>query len=222
MEATDLLAARVDEASAHEWTATFVLRDGLPLEVAHVRGHDRVRLYADEGGWAMEVHVDAEVPFGPEEPVPMVVCHKGQYGPECARATGDETPDELTSLLGVYTDVYAPLMGSLAASQSAQHLLVLRPPDPDRAFLARVDSPDGPLDCAVEWLTDASADDLEGEPLVIGFGPPDGYPAWCVDQRGLVLVSPGEETSLLALTEMAPGVDGDIADYPAEISSQIS
>jgi hypothetical protein len=219
VEATALLAARVDDASAREWTATFVVRDELPLELAHVPGHDRVRLYADNGGWAFEVHVDAEAPFGPGDAVPMVVCQHGQYGPECVRVTGDETPDELTSLLGVYTDAYGPLLGSLAASQRVQHPLVVRPSDPDRVFLARVDSPAGPLDCAVEWPTEAAEGDLEGEPLVFGLGYPASYPAWCVDQRGLVLVSPGEETSLMVLTAMAPEVDGDIAGYPAEVSS---
>jgi hypothetical protein len=221
VEATALLAARVDDASAREWTTTFVLRDELPLELAHEPGHDRVRLYADDGGWAFEVHVDSGTPFGPGEPVPMVVCQHGQYGPECMRVRGDESPDELTSLLGDYSDAYAPLLRSLAASQSARHPLVVRPSDPDRVFLARVDSPDGPLDCAVQWPTEASEGDLEGQPLAIGSGSPDGYPAWCVDQRGLVLVSSGDETSLMALTAMAPRVDGDIAHYPAEISSRV-
>ena len=166
----------------------------------------------------LEVHVDAaEVPLGPGELVPMVVCQHGQYGPECDRVTGDETPDELTSLLGEYSDAYAPIAGSLAASQGAQHPLVVSPQDPDRVFLARVDSPAGPLECVVEWPTEASEGDLEGESL--GFAA--GSAAWCADQHGLVLVSPGEETSLMALTAMTPEVDGDIAEYPAEVSSRV-
>ena len=68
----------------------------------------------------------------------MVVCQQGQYGPECVRVTGDETPDELTSLLGDYTDVYAPMAGSLVASQT-RHPLDVRPTDPDHVFLARVE-----------------------------------------------------------------------------------
>jgi len=153
-DAAALLAARVDDASAREWTATFVVLGELPIELAHAPGHDRVRLYTESGGWFLEVHVDAEVPFAPGELVPMVVCQHGQYGPECDRVTGDETPDELTSLLGEYSDEYAPIAGSLAASQSAQHPLSVRPPDPDRMFLTRVDSPAGPLECAVEWPTE--------------------------------------------------------------------
>ncbi len=215
---TATLAARVDDAQARDWTATFDL-DELPLELAHTPGHDRVRLYADDGGWALEVHVDAELLLGPGEPLPMVVCQQGQYGPECVRVSGDETPDELTSLLGDYTDVFAPMAGSLVASQT-RHPLDVRPTDPDHVFLARVDSPAGPLECAVE-RPGASAGDLEGEALVFASGPPDGYPPWCVDQRGLVLVSSGDETSLSALMTMAPVVDGDVADYPAEISSRV-
>ena len=56
-------------------------RDELPLELAHTPEHDRVRLYADEGGWALEVHVDAELVLQPGELVPMVVCQQGQYRP---------------------------------------------------------------------------------------------------------------------------------------------
>ncbi len=125
--------------------------DELPLELAHSPGHDRVRLYADDGGWALEVHVDAGLLLGPGEPVPMVVCQQGQYGPECVRVTGDETADELTSLLGDYTDVFAPMAGRLAASQTTQHPLDVPPTDPEHVFLARVDSPAGPLECAVDW-----------------------------------------------------------------------
>ena len=207
----------MDDAQAREWTATFDL-DELPLELAHTPGHDRVRLYADDG-WALEVHVDAGLPLGPGEPVPMVVCQQGQYGPECVRVTGDETADELTSLLGDYTDVYAPMAGSLVASQS-RHPLDVRPTDPDHVVpgpgrLAR--RPAGV--CRGE--AGASAGDLEGEALVFASGPPDGYPPWCVDQRGLVLVSPGDETSLSALMSLAPVVDVDVADYPAEVSSTV-
>ena len=60
------LAARVDDAQARDWTATFD-DDELPLELAHTQGHDRVRLYADDGGWALEVHVDAGLLLGPGE-----------------------------------------------------------------------------------------------------------------------------------------------------------
>ncbi len=211
------LRDRVRRAGEQSWTAAFEI-DHLPIEVAHTPRHDRVRLMLPSGkAWWAEVHLlDEAPPNAPGGALPIVVCTHGQYGPQCQGLLEDRGPSDDPFLDGAVT------LGTDLATRDVPHLLLNPPAEPDRVFLARVDSPAGPLDCVVEPPDGVTLLDLEGGLLIGGPAVAPGYGVTCVDGRGLVLVRSGAEAIVRPLIEADPTLHADITTYPAEVDGYLS
>jgi hypothetical protein len=212
----DALAARARAVRARTYTATAIGVFGV-YEYAQDARHARVR-FGTGDDTVMEMHGDhtTRPASSPEDllSAPMTVCrHSGR---ECVRLTGEDDPGDKPHLFDTLTDSMVFQSAAAMASADLGPALLEDLQVPDLTLgVARVDSPAGPLDCAVATAGPGALADLEGQPLDPGRQAADSdRTALCVDARGLVVVSPGSFVPVTAYLSLTTSVQEGFDTVP--------
>jgi hypothetical protein len=212
----DALSTRARAVRARTYTATAIGVFGV-YEYAQDARHARVR-FGTGDDTVMEMHGDhtTRPASSPEDllSAPMTVCrHSGR---ECVRLTGEDDPGDKPHLFDTLTDSLVFQSAAAMASADLGPALLEDLQVPDLTLgVARVDSPAGPLDCAVATAGPGALADLEGQPLDPGRQAADSdRTALCVDARGLVVMSPGSFVPVTAYLSLTTSVQEGFDTVP--------
>lgn len=204
-EVIDEIRARVADRNAAEWTLHEAVTG---TEIAYTPDHVRA-------SWgSVDLHLDPRDDLG--EAAVTACLEDG-----CTEVLPGDDESSVTAVVDdMAADAFPLLEAQLHSDAGLDELLDEILDEGWVTSLVTVESPIGPWDCLVHGRTVRDVEALVGTEVVVEEIRADakGFPSWCIDQRGLVVLS---ATSSWAVTPQYDswhaGVDADAtAQVPAE------